>query len=72
VRKHLASLRSICETLGGKPAYCVCGKQVEDGAVHFTTRQYNRLAKLKRLVEWRGMTVDSKDGFEVNSGAIHS
>lgn len=37
--KHLASLRSICETFDKngemtKPAYCVCGKPIED-PIHY-------------------------------------
>ena len=63
MRRHLASLRSICETFGGKPAYCVCGQKASN-AVHFSSKEYNTLVQDKgRLVEWRGMTVDSQDNW---------
>ena len=55
--RHLAILRSICETLGGKPAYCQCGKQVSD-KIHFSSAELNTLEAEKKLIQWRGLTVD--------------
>lgn len=62
--RHLAMLRSICETLPGvngvcKPAYCTCGKPCAD-PIHFTTKEYNKLRKLGVLTTWRGLTVDQE------------
>jgi hypothetical protein len=62
VRRHLAILRSICETFGGKPAYCCCGLKA-DAPVHFTDQEYKQLAKENRLIDKNNMTVDSHDGF---------
>lgn len=58
--RHVAILRSICETFGGKPAYCVCGLKASD-PIHFSRKEYNDLSKRKRLTEWRGLTVEVKE-----------
>lgn len=55
--RHLAILRSICETFGGKPAYCVCGKKA-DSVILFSSEEYDKLAKANKLTEWRGMTIE--------------
>ena len=60
MRRHLASLRSICETFGDKPAYCVCGQLAYNTLYHFSGTEYETLSKEKQLVEWRGMTVQKE------------
>jgi hypothetical protein len=56
MKRHLAMLRSICETLNGGRAHCACGKPVSDD-IHFKSKEYNALSKDKKLTEWRGMII---------------
>lgn len=57
--RHLAMLRSICETLGGKPGHCICGKRIDDKE-HFSTGEYDHLSRSMKLTTWRGLQVNKE------------
>ncbi len=58
--RHLAILRSLCETLDGGPGYCQCGRSTNSD-MHFTSEEYDQLQADGQLVQWRGLTVAKAD-----------
>lgn len=51
--RHVASLRSICETLGpnGKKPHCTCGKVYND-PIHFKTKELDVMSPEARMVAY--------------------
>lgn len=49
--RHVASLRSICETFGGKDPYCTCGKVYND-PIHFTRKEIDKLSIEAKMVAY--------------------
>lgn len=53
-KKHVCSIRSLCETLPsvqhpkGQSPYCVCGKVYND-PIHLTNEQYDALTPMEKL-----------------------
>lgn len=46
MKRHIARLRSICETLGedfDTSAHCTCGKLCVDTTIHLTTEEVERM-----------------------------
>jgi len=48
MEKHIAMLRSICETFNGGTAYCTCGKPCKD-KIHYTTTELKKPSIKKKL-----------------------
>jgi hypothetical protein len=49
--RHLAIVQSLLMT-----TCAACGKEYED-KIHFRSKEYDKLSKAGKLIQWRGLTV---------------